>query len=119
MATKAVARKRTNPGNPGNPSRRNRRRKRGFTVPLGIAVPIVSIGLNAYSFSRNHTFRHTMQELLLWFGVDQRRGTPALTTYYLRHGAYPLLGGILLHKVANKLDVNRALAKAGIPYIRI
>ncbi|GAH90812.1 unnamed protein product [marine sediment metagenome] len=102
-----------------NPRRRNRRRKRGLTFPLSIAVPMLSTGAQVIEFGKHHGYREGLRELILYFGVDLRTGTPAFTTHYLRYGAYPLLGGILIHNVANKLGVNRALARAGIPFIRI
>ncbi|GAH98844.1 unnamed protein product [marine sediment metagenome] len=60
-----------------------------------------------------------MQELILVFGIDMRRGTKTFTTEYMKHGLYPFLGGALLHKAANRLGVNRAIARSGIPWIRI
>ena len=35
------------------------------------------------------------------------------------HGALPIMGGIIAHKLANRLGVNGALARAGVPFIRI
>ena len=34
-------------------------------------------------------------------------------------GFVPLLSGIVVHKIANKVGINRALRNAGVPFIRI
>lgn len=37
----------------------------------------------------------------------------------MRQGAMPLLGGIVVHKLANRLGINRAIRQAGIPFISL
>lgn len=37
----------------------------------------------------------------------------------IKNGLLPLVAGVVAHKVAGKLGVNRAIASTGIPYIRI
>jgi hypothetical protein len=31
----------------------------------------------------------------------------------------PMVAGVATHKIANKLGINRALASAGVPYLRV
>jgi hypothetical protein len=31
----------------------------------------------------------------------------------------PIVGGILVHKLASKLGINRALSQAGVPFLRV
>jgi hypothetical protein len=38
---------------------------------------------------------------------------------YLKSGLFPVIGGLMIHKLASKLGVNRAMSNAGIPFIRI
>jgi hypothetical protein len=38
---------------------------------------------------------------------------------HLASGLFPLLGGIAVHKLASKMGVNRAIAQAGIPILRV
>jgi hypothetical protein len=38
---------------------------------------------------------------------------------YLMQGLGPIVAGVLAHKLASKLGVNRALANAGVPLLRI
>jgi len=55
--------------------------------------------------------------------------TAALTGYdtydkkfhlgHMKNGTLPILGGFMVHKLASKLGVNRAIAAAGIPWIGI
>jgi len=37
----------------------------------------------------------------------------------MRLGLMPLAVGVLVHKVAGRLGINRAIASTGIPFIRI
>jgi hypothetical protein len=39
--------------------------------------------------------------------------------YLLKYGMYPILAGFLIHKLANKLGINGAIARAGIPFVRV
>lgn len=50
------------------------------------------------------------------FGVDAA-GT--FEFHRMKRGALPLVMGVLGHKVATKLGINRAISSAGIPYLRI
>lgn len=116
---KAITKSRArNPGNPGNPRRRNRRRS--FTIPLAIVLPVVH-GISEAVWLNKHRGRELMfNELMLrYLGIDVRPGQRGLTTEYLRHGLYQLIAGALVHQGANMLGVNRALARARIPWIRI
>jgi hypothetical protein len=37
----------------------------------------------------------------------------------MKTGLFPILAGIMVHKLAGALGVNRMLAAAGIPYLRV
>jgi hypothetical protein len=39
--------------------------------------------------------------------------------YLLKYGTMPLLAGFAVHWLANKIGMNRAIARAGIPFVRI
>ena len=76
-----------------NPGKKNRRRKKnGLKIPMSLVIPVALIGKSYHAWVRDHGFERGTQELVLWFGIDMRRDTPALTTEYLRNGAYPREG---------------------------
>jgi len=53
-----------------------------------------------------------------WFtGYDANTGKWSAKNFI--YGAVPVIVGMIVHKVAGKLGVNRALASSGIPFIRV
>jgi hypothetical protein len=38
---------------------------------------------------------------------------------YMKDGTLPIVGGLVVHKLASKLGVNRMLSQAGVPLLRI
>lgn len=96
-----------------------RRKKAGFTIPLAIAAPMVYTGAR---------FIDKVQSNGVQFASNDLMGTmtgyrPDLQDKWriqrLAEGAMPLLVGMMIHKVAGRLGVNRALGRAGIPIIRV
>lgn len=99
-------------------------RKAKMTLPLGVVAGFVPL---TYT-----TYKHFQ-----WNGMGGEEGAAdvfvrSLTgfspnTAYGRvwefkrmmWGLIPILGGLAVHKVAGALGVNRAIARAGIPFIRI
>jgi hypothetical protein len=94
------------------------RRARSFTIPIapvaglaaGMAEPAQKMiagdfngGLQA--ISRNYT------------GYDP--ATAKFNIAYLSKGALPLLTGLVVHKAASVLGINRMLGQAKVPIIRI
>jgi len=97
-----------------------RRRARGFTIPLAVVVPLIPPAIKAY-----HIYQETrsLQSALVnyqayytgWTANPARMFEPA----YLKYGAAPLIMGLLAHKVAGKLGVNRMLSSASVPFVRV
>ncbi|GAH95283.1 unnamed protein product [marine sediment metagenome] len=113
--TKAVARRNPSTGNPGP---RRRRKKNSFTLPLGIVVPMAHIGLHNLEIIKQFGFKTGMEQLMRWFGADIRK-KEIFSTEHLQWGLYPFAIGVGVHYAARRLGVNRALSRAGIPFIRI
>lgn len=110
MATKTVTRYRT------RTVKAKARRSRKTTVPLAVAIPA---GMLAYegikgaidygpAKATNIVIKHMT-------GFDTEDGHWKKAEFY--RGGGPLLMGLLFHKLANKLGINRALSS--VPYIRI
>jgi len=99
-------------------AKRKTRRAAKFTLPVAVVCGMMP---RASSAARG-------------WGNDGLRGLAKGTTYamtgydyyahtfnpsFMWNGTYPIALGILIHKVAGMLGVNRALGRARIPFIRI
>lgn len=97
----------------------SKRKKNGFTIPLFVVAPLALQGLKmAGELQRGLG----AEEVLDRFTYAYTGFSPRLMSWKwerLKIGLFPLLGGIVAHKVATKLGVNRALSSAGVPWIRM
>lgn len=99
-------------------AKKKERKARSFTLPLapivglgaGLSVPIQDLMAGNYKGAIEGATRN-------YTGYDPVSGQ--WNASYLWNGAVPLLIGILVHKIASKLGVNRVLGQAGVPIIRI
>lgn len=115
MATKAITKYRTRA-----PKKTRRRGKNRFTLPLSVIVPLSVVGAQTV----NDVNKHGMLTALKFLGGNmtgfaQISGEPMFKLSRLKYGLAPILVGLLVHKFAGKLGVNRALSSAGVPWIRI
>lgn len=99
-------------------AKRHYRARGGVTVPLAVLAGFVPLGLNVYNGAKSGGINGAGFELVRGTtGFNWQAGRmewPALM-----RGLGPILAGFLVHKVANRLGVNRALASARVPLIRI
>ena len=100
-------------------SRGYRHHKTKFTLPVAVILgfaPLVSNTLaNVQSQGLNKGIRDSTT-LLIPYDFTTRK----ITFANLGGGLWPMLAGLLVHKVVGgALGINRALARSGIPYIRI
>jgi hypothetical protein len=100
-------------------AKRKVHRRKKSTIPLGIVLPIAYTGYEA--IKRGMDTHNPMQTGALL--VAGYTGFNPLTKNFdyrlLKYGALPLGLGYLAHVVANKVGLNRALGRAGVPWIRI
>ncbi len=93
-------------------------RKPQFTLPLavvaGFAVPVS----RAWDAGKTGGYKEGVGEISRdIIGIKPWIG--GWTSEYLHFGLYPILIGFGVHKLAGALGVNRMIAQAGIPVIRI
>lgn len=98
-------------------------RKHGFTVPLAVVAGFASPLSRAYGKYKSGgligpesalcEFTRTM------IGLDPYATPVTFQPAYLRYGLLPIMLGLLVHKIAGAVGLNRALASAGIPVVRI
>lgn len=105
MASRAVARPR-------------KRKRTKMTVPLTVAFALMSGLQEPLWYVKEGRVRDGIaQASKNYVGYD-----PIKRTFYfgnLKEGIYPLLFGVGVHKLANRIGINRIIAQAGIPWIRI
>lgn len=101
-----------------NARKSGKHHKKPFTISLAIVGGFVPLALFAYDgmvtkgpvnaasrIAMRLTGYDTTQEKFYWKELVK--------------GWTPILAGIIGHKVANKLGINRMIAQAGIPILRI
>jgi len=99
------------------PRLKRRGGKQKFTMSLAIVAGIIP-GLSqlweARKYGMGQIGRVAARD---YIGYDP--DTKKLTSTFLGYGLYPLLAGLGVHMIAGKIGVNRMLARAGIPLLRL
>jgi len=85
----------------------------GGMVPMGADV-IGAISSNGWLAGLDHLSLCTTGITTKPGGAVEWHPSYALQKFYL-----PMLGGVVAHKLAARLGVNRMLSRAGIPFISI
>jgi len=98
--------------------KKTRRRKNGFTIPIAIIAPMGLVGWNTALYAQNQGVDVALDKLGYWFTGYSVKDAD-WKWWRMKGGLFPLLGGTLVHKAASKLGLNRALAQAGVPWLRI
>lgn len=93
-----------------------RSRAKKFTLPLALVGGMVPVVVGVWN--RKSSGTEIGQYLQRGFtGIEPTDGKFKLDN--LRLGAMPLVGGFLVHMIASKLGLNRAIGRSGLPVIRI
>lgn len=114
VVTKAVAKR-----NPGNPAPR-RRRRQGFTLPIAVLAGFVPGLIKTWEHWQMCGMSCAAREAgRIYTGIDFWEGK--FNFQWMMHGTLPIIAGILIHRFVGGgfLGVNRALARAGVPFIRL
>lgn len=95
-----------------------RRKRRGFTLPVAVVAGFLPGATNAWSALQSYGANGMATQLSRdYLGYDPK--SQKWYSQLMWGGAWPLLIGLVVHKGASMLGVNRALANAGIPILRI
>lgn len=89
-----------------------------MTLPLAVLAGFAPLTLQTLSMYQSSGFDGATQSLVAGT-TGYSRWEGKWRAQYLMAGMGPIVLGILAHKVASRLGVNRALANAGVPVIRI
>ena len=112
MASKALAVRRS-------PSRFRyvgRRAKKRFTLPLAVVAGFVPLGVGVW---RRRQSSQDMSDFLVSSMTGYTPSNGQWSFGALKSGLLPVVAGFGVHKVASAIGINRALASAGVPWIRI
>ena len=118
MATKAIAPRRRRSV---VYIRRARARVQKTTIPLAMVAGFAPLGMQMFRAGklalagRTEDAAHIATIYGAGYDIKNRR----IAWNHLMYSYAPVVIGGLMHKVANKMGVNRALAGAGVPFIRI
>lgn len=94
-------------------AKKKRSSSRKMTIPLAFAAPVVMRGIDT---GKDLLAGRTADATYVLTGVNSEGKFDAgriAATYA------PIVGGFIIHKVANRLGVNRALAAMKIPFLRV
>ena len=100
---------------------RGRGRSHGHRVSLAVIagfVPLAMEVVNAYKTEPDDFLNragHNVTAALTGYDTYDKKFHFA----HMKNGSLPILGGFLVHKLASKLGINRAIASAGIPFISV
>ena len=91
----------------------------GFTVPLAVLAGFAPMTADVIHGYQTGGLKSAANDLLANVsGYDARAKTWSFSL--LARGMGPVVLGLLVHKiVGNRLGVNRALARAGVPLLRL
>jgi hypothetical protein len=94
------------------------RRAKKTTIPLAVVAGFFPLGVDLVNSYKVDGIPAVMSHLSLcttgYDGVNKWNPMYALQKFYA-----PVLAGIVVHKLAGKFGVNRMLASAGIPLLRV
>lgn len=111
MATKTVVKYRNRPT-------KKRRRKAGTTISMSMAAGIIAGLYTPGSYLLQGDARNSMRFLSRnYTGYDPMEGRFYVND--IKKGLVPLAVGAVVHKIAGKVGINRALGRAGLPFIRV
>lgn len=119
-ANKSNPTKRKTGRNPMAKKKKNRK-QRSFTIPMAVVGGVVAGVSPAIQKGLEGDWVGIMDKLAYGFagvsGVNV--GQPKLDLKGLKTGLLPVIIGAMVHIVASKLGINRALGRSRIPVIRI
>ncbi len=102
-----------------NPGRRKSRRRGGFTLPLAIVAGFAPLGIHVVE-----GFQVGGPVMGLKYATADLTGYNPVSGewewgYMKKYGWGPIFAGLIAHKVASWLGVNRALGRARVPWLRV
>jgi hypothetical protein len=93
-------------------------KRAAMTFPLAVAAGFAPIIMQTVNAFKSNGIDGVAQSLTIGTtGWDRWNGK--WKPEYIARNMGPVVAGILVHKLAGRLGINRALARTGIPFVRI
>jgi len=90
----------------------------GFTLPMAVLAGFGPMAADVIHGYQTGGIASASNDLLANVtGYDARSKTWSFEL--LARGLGPVVAGIMVHKLAGRLGINRALSKAGVPFLRV
>ncbi len=101
-------------------TRRRARSKSKISIPLalvaGVAVPIIEVVSHIkYGAYGQNGYMDVAQRIF----TGSSPAYPGFNTFWFKWSYFPILAGFAAHWIAGKTGINRAIARSGLPMIRI
>lgn len=94
------------------------RRAKRMTIPIAVVAGFIPGILDPINFWRDQGSQAAAREMArIWTGYDYSDGS--FDFGRMKWGLLPALMGGIVHWVASKIGINRALARSGIPFLRV
>jgi len=90
------------------------RRKR-FTIPLAVVGGLIPVGVGVW----NRRSSGTEMANYLQAGFTGITPGGGFNVANFRQGLLPVMAGFIVHSIASKLGLNRALGRSGLPIVRV
>jgi len=99
-------------------SKKRRNGKKGITLPMALIAGVAAPSVKIYEARSGGISGMTREAGRILTGFDFWNG--GFNFADMRYGLLPIVGGVLVHwLVGGKLGLNRMMARAGIPFVRI
>lgn len=92
------------------------RGKKQFTIPLAVVAGFTPAAMTLWNNKQNATALG-VEAGRIFLGWDY--WAARWDWQFMKWGTIPIIAGVLVHKVANRLGINRLIASTGIPVIRL
>lgn len=112
MATKAMRVRRVYVRRP------RARHKAAMTIPVAVVAGFAPLAYETVKQFQANGLDGASQALVA-YTTGYSRWESKWRFDYLLKGMGPVVAGVVVHKLAGKLGINRALARSGVPFLRI
>lgn len=110
--------KRTTNKRGSNVAKSKSHRRRRFTLPIAVVAGLMPGIANVFGgFQVGGLEGAAQTATVIYTGLDPNTGQWNFN--FMGRGTIPILIGVLVHRIASGLGINRAIARAGIPVVRI
>lgn len=96
--------------------KKKQRRRQRFTIPLAIVGGMLPVAVGVWNRRSSST---EMGNYLQAGFTGISSGTGTFDFANLRQGLFPIMAGFVVHTVASRLGINRALGRSRLPVVRI